>query len=135
MTERTVVLWTPFLKHIFCGVFHIVGNVVLWISILCSLDSCLDQYLLVNSPPCFRKYRCKSTFYNIKKVDILSMYLFIYLFICLSVCPSVTTPYSFPFLSDSKLRRVTQPLPRYPNIPHPWVPCPPTRGVKKDSAP
>ena len=37
---------------------------------------------------------------------------------CLSVCMfvrlSVITSYSFPFLSDSKLSKVTQPLPRYP---------------------
>ena len=38
---------------------------------------------------------------------------FIYLF----VCSSVITSYSFPFLSDSKLRRVTQPLPQYPMSP------------------
>ena len=35
----------------------------------------------------------------------------------LFVCPSVITSYSYPFLSDSKLRRVTQPLPRYPMSP------------------
>ena len=36
---------------------------------------------------------------------------------CPFVCPSVITSYSFPFLSDSKLRRVTQPLPQYPMSP------------------
>ena len=47
---------------------------------------------------------------------------------CLSICPfvclSVITSYFFPFLSDSKLRRVTQPLPRYPMSPS-MSPMPP----------
>ena len=42
------------------------------------------------------------------QVEILS--------ICPSVCASVITSFSFPF-SDSKLRRVTQPLPLYPMSP------------------
>ena len=37
--------------------------------------------------------------------------------VCLSVRLSVITSYSFPFLSDCKLRRITQPLPRYPMSP------------------
>ena len=48
---------------------------------------------------------------------------------CLSVCMfvrlSVITSYSFPFLSDSKLWRVTQPLPKVSNVPHQCLPCPP----------
>ena len=43
----------------------------------------------------------QETFYSSLQVEILS------------ICLSVITSYSFPFLSDSKLRRVTQPLPRY----------------------
>ena len=42
--------------------------------------------------------------------------------ICLFICLSVITSYSFP--SDSKLRRVTQPLPRYPMSPS-MSPMPP----------
>ena len=50
------------------------------------------------------------------QVEILSICLFVHL--------SVITSYSFPFLSDSTLMRVTQPLPRYPMSPS-MSPMPP----------
>ena len=70
-----------------------------------SISICLSTALLVSE-----NIDVKVLFTILKKWKFCPC---IYLFICLSVCPSVITPYSFPFLSDSKLRRVTQPLPRY----------------------
>ena len=75
-----------------------------------SISICLSTALLVSE-----NIDVKVLFTILKKWKFCPC---IYLFICLSVCPSVITPYSFPFLSDSKYRRVTQPLPRrYPMSP------------------